>query len=67
MRNRGVSRVDVEQASRQERSTLDYREIEAKSIAPPNKDVLDHRESAPWKYRTLIKSYFEAIGEPASK
>ncbi len=65
MRNAGVSRVDMEQASRQERSTLDYREMEAKSIASQKKDVLDHRESTPWKYRTLIKSYFEAIGEPS--
>ena len=67
MRNAGASRVDAEQASRQERPTLDYREIDAKLIASPKKDALDHRESTPWKYRALIKSYFEAIAEPASK
>ena len=66
MRSAGVSREDVGQASRQERSTLDYHAIEAKSTGSP-KDVLDHRESTPWKYRALIKSYFEAIGEPAAK
>src|SRR5881296_1437048 len=65
MRNAGASRVDAEQASRQERPTLDYREIDAKLIASPKKDALDHRESTPWKYRALIKSYFEAIAEPA--
>ena len=66
MRSAGVSREDVGQASRQERSTLDYHAIEAKSIGSP-KDVLDHRESTPWRYRALIKSYFEAMGEPAAK
>ena len=66
MEGAGVTREDERAASRQERSTLDYRAIEAKSTGSP-KDVLDHRESTRWKYRALIKSYFEAIGEPASK
>jgi len=66
MRSSGVSRADIEQASRQERSKLDYRAIDNKSIGAA-KDVLEHRESTPWKYRSLVKSYFEAIGEPAVK
>lgn len=61
----GTTRVDVEQASRQERSKLDYRNVESELTAA-QKDVLNH-ESMPWKYRPLIKNYFEAVPGPVKK
>ena len=65
MEGAGVTREDVRAASRQERSKLDYHDVSSEVSAAP-KDVLDHRESTPWKYRPLIKSYFEAILESHS-
>jgi len=62
----GVTRQDLREASPPERSNLDYRTVTSEVTAAP-KDVLDHREPTPWKYRPLIKSYFDAILEPVSK
>jgi cell division septum initiation protein DivIVA len=62
MLSRGTARVDVEQASRQERSKLDYRNARSELTAA-QKDVLN-RDSMPWKYRPLIKSYFQTMPEP---
>jgi len=62
MRSPGATRVDVEHASRQDRSKLDYRNVRSELTAA-QKDVLNH-ESMPWKYRPLIKSYFQTMLEP---
>src|SRR5437879_7330291 len=62
----GATREDMRAASRQERSKLDYRNVSS-DVSPAPKHVLDHREPTPWKYRLLIKSYFDAILEPATK
>ena len=65
MPNPAVSRVDVEEASREERSRLDYRNVTSELTAA-QKDVLNH-QNVPWRYRSLIKDYFEAILQPAKK
>jgi len=59
----GIKRIDVEEASRQERSKLDYRNV-ASELTAAQKDVLNHEEM-PWQYRPLIKTYFESIVQPA--
>jgi hypothetical protein len=59
----GIKRIDVEEASRQERSRLDYRNV-ASELTAAQRDVLNH-ENLPWQYRPLIKTYFEAILQPA--
>jgi hypothetical protein len=59
----GIKRIDVEEASRQERSRLDYRNV-ASELTAAQKDVLNHEEM-PWQYRPLIKTYFESIVQPA--
>lgn len=50
---------DLEKASKEERSKLDYRNVES-SLRPAQKDVLN-QDWIPGKYRPLIKSYFQAI------
>jgi soluble cytochrome b562 len=65
MLNPGIPRVDVEQASRRERSKLDYRNVKSELTAA-QKDVLNH-ENMPWKYRPLIKNYFGAVPGPVKK
>jgi hypothetical protein len=59
----GINRIEVEEASRQERSKLDYRNVPSELTAA-QKDVLNN-ENMPWQYRPLIKTYFESIIEPA--
>jgi hypothetical protein len=59
----GINRIEVEEASRQERSKLDYRNVPSELTAA-QKDVLNN-ENMPWQYRPLIKTYFESIVEPA--
>jgi hypothetical protein len=54
--------VLVEEASRRERSVLDYRNVAPALGAGPQRDAVS-REQIPWEYRPLIKSYFEAIRE----
>ena len=53
-----------EEASKQERSTLDYRNVPS-DLTPAQKDVLN-QDKIPWEYRNLIKNYFQAI-RPAGK
>lgn len=65
MPSAGTAKIDLEEASRPERSKLDYRNVKSELTAA-QKDVLNH-ESMPWKYRPLIRSYFEAVLEPAKK
>jgi hypothetical protein len=52
-----------EEASRQERSKLDYRNVPS-DLTPAQKDLLN-QDRLPWEYRPLIKQYFEAIRTPA--
>jgi hypothetical protein len=59
----GISRIEVEEASRRERSKLDYRESPS-DLTAAQKDALIH-DSLPWKYRPIIKNYFQTIQEPA--
>jgi hypothetical protein len=59
--NAGINRVEIEEASRQERSKLDYRNVKSELTAA-QKDAMKH-ESTPWKYRPLIKGYFQSIPE----
>jgi hypothetical protein len=59
----GAPHLEVEQASRKERSSLGYRNVKSELNAA-EKDVLRH-QNIPWKYRPLIKDYFQAILQPA--
>ncbi len=52
-------REDLEKASKEERSKIDYRNVET-NLRPAQKDVLN-QDWIPGKYRPLIKSYFQAI------
>jgi hypothetical protein len=61
----GIKRIDVEEASRQERSRLDYRNVPSELTAA-QKDVLNH-DNMPWQYRPLIKTYFESIVQQPAK
>jgi hypothetical protein len=61
----GINRIDVEEASRQERSKLDYRNV-ASELTAAQKDVLN-QEDMPWQYRPLIKTYFESIVQSPTK
>ena len=54
-----VKREDLEKASKEERSKIDYRNVES-NLRPAEKDVLN-QDWIPGKYRPLIKSYFQAI------
>ncbi len=53
---------EIEEASKQERSKLDYRNVES-DLTPAQKDLLN-QDRIPWEYRPLIKSYFQAIKPP---
>jgi hypothetical protein len=53
---------DVEEASRRERSKLDYRNVKSE-LSAAQKDLLN-QDYIPWEYRPLIKSYFQAIRPP---
>jgi hypothetical protein len=53
---------DLEKASREERSKLDYRNVES-DLRPAQKDVLN-QDSIPSEYRELIRNYFQAIRPP---
>jgi hypothetical protein len=53
---------DIEEASKQERSKLDYRNVES-DLTPAQKDLLN-QDRIPWEYRPLIKNYFQAIKPP---
>jgi hypothetical protein len=55
----GKGAAEVTQASEQERSLLDYRNVDPE-LSPGQKDVLS-RQKIPSEYRDLIKKYFEAI------
>jgi hypothetical protein len=56
---------EIEEASRRERSTLDYRNVKSE-LTPAQKDVLN-KDRIPWEYRALIKNYFQAIRPPVTK
>lgn len=58
------SQTELEEASKRERSTLDYRNVRSE-LSAAQKDVLN-RQKIPWEYRPLIRSYFQAI-RPAVK
>jgi len=52
----------TEEASRQERSKLDYRNVPS-DLSPAQKDLLN-QDRLPWEHRQLIKQYFQAIRPP---
>jgi hypothetical protein len=56
---------NIEEVSKQERSTLDYRNVKSE-LSPAQKDLLN-QDRIPWEYRPLIKNYFQAIRPPAKK
>ncbi len=58
----GGKQQDIEEASKQERSKLDYRNVHSE-LTPAQKDVLN-QDKIPWEYRSLIKNYFQAIRPP---
>ena len=49
----------IEETSREQRSKLDYRNVES-DLTPAQQDLL-HQEQIPRPYRNLIKNYFQAI------
>jgi hypothetical protein len=51
-----------EEASRQERSRLDYRDVPS-DLTPAQQELLD-QERIPREYRDLIRDYFQAIRPP---
>jgi hypothetical protein len=57
--NDGGTPQKLEEASKQERSKLDYRNVRS-DLTPAQKDVLN-QDKIPWEKKSLIKSYFEAI------
>lgn len=59
------SAEEIEEASRRERSTLDYRNVKSE-LSTAQKDVLN-KDRIPWEYRPLIKGYFQAIRPPVKK
>ena len=65
MQDKGTKPEDIEEASKQERSMLDYRNVQSE-LSPAQKDLLN-QDRIPWEYRPLIKSYFQAIRPPAKK
>ena len=65
MQDQGTKEEDIEEASKQERSRLDYRNVKS-DLSPAQKDLLN-QSHIPWEYRTLIKNYFQAIRPPAKK
>jgi hypothetical protein len=56
---------EIEEASKQERSRLDYRNVKSE-LTPAQKDLLN-QDRIPWEYRPLIKEYFQAIRPPDKK
>jgi hypothetical protein len=50
---------EVPQATKQERSKVDYRDVKS-DLSPAQKDLLN-QDHIPWEYRALIKGYFQAI------
>ncbi len=65
MEDQGNKEEDLEEASKQERSRLDYRNVKS-DLSPAQKDLLN-QSHVPWEYRPLIKNYFQAIRPPAKK
>ncbi len=63
--NDGGTPQNLEEASKQERSKLDYRNIPSQ-LSPAQKDVLN-QDKIPWEYKSLIKNYFQAIRPPRGK
>ena len=63
--NDGGTQQDLEEASKQERSKLDYRNVPSQ-LSPAQKDVLN-QDKIPWEYKSLIKNYFQAIRTPRGK
>ena len=60
--NDGGTPQELEEASKQERSKLDYRNVPSQ-LTPAQKDVLN-QDKIPWEYKGLIKNYFQAIRPP---
>jgi hypothetical protein len=58
----GTPQKDLEEASKQERSRLDYRNVPSQ-LSPAQKDVLN-QDKIPWEYKSLIKNYFQSIRPP---
>ncbi|MBI4472585.1 MAG: hypothetical protein HY646_07945 [Acidobacteria bacterium] len=65
MHDEGTKQEELEEASKQERSRLDYRNIKSE-LSPAQKDLLN-QDRIPWEYRPLIKNYFQAIRPPLKK
>ena len=63
--NEGGTPEELEEASKQERSKLDYRNVHS-DLTPAQKDALN-QDKIPWEYRGLIKNYFQAIRPPGGK
>jgi hypothetical protein len=61
----GGTPQNIEEASKQERSKLDYRNVRSE-LSPAQKDVLT-QDKIPWEYKSLIKNYFQAIRPPRGK
>jgi len=61
----GGTPQNLEEASKQERSKLDYRNVRSE-LSPAQKDVLT-QDKIPWEYKSLIKNYFQAIRPPRGK
>jgi hypothetical protein len=56
---KGKEEDEVSQATKKERSKVDYRDVKS-DLSPAQKDLLN-QEHVPWEYRALIKGYFQAI------
>jgi hypothetical protein len=65
LHDEAVEQEKIEETSKQERSRLDYRNVESE-LTPAQKDLLN-QEQIPWEYRDLIRNYFEAIRPPQEK
>ena len=57
--NKPKDEEEISQATRQERSKVDYRNVKS-DLSPAQKDLLN-QDHVPWEYRALIKGYFQAI------
>lgn len=55
----GSKPQDIQEVSRQQRSTLSYRNVDS-DLSASQKDLLNQSQ-IPWEYRPLIKNYFQAI------
>lgn len=65
MQDQGTKPEEIEEASKAERSKLDYRNVKS-DLSPAQKDLLN-QDKIPWEYRPLIKNYFQAIRPPVKK